>query len=199
MVMAEAITVISFLSAVAALIDIGCTVVDRLNDFQVKMQDVPKAFKHIKAQLPITIDSLRRTKAEAQAGDVDLETRKALTPALEGCYSQIQRLNEILDKILPVENDSSWTRKIKAFWSIGKDKEVQSLLLQLDRYLLRLVLHNTSDTSRIVPQFPSVDQVIMIPARRDPKFIDRPDIFEELQGNLTTHGRAASAGIGGVG
>ena len=56
--MAEAVALISFVSAVAALIEIGSTVVGRLNDFRERAHDVPEAFKHIKAQLPITIDSL---------------------------------------------------------------------------------------------------------------------------------------------
>ena len=197
--MAEAIATISFVSAVATLIEIGSTVVGRLNDFREKAQDVPGAFKHIKAQLPITIDSLRRTEAEAQAGNVDSDTQKALTPALDGCYSQIRRLDEILDQVLPGEKDSSWTRKTKALRSISTDKEVRSLLQELDRYLLRFVLHNTSDTSRALPQSHSVHQVIMIPAKRDLNFIDRPRIFEDLQSNLTSYGRAALAGIGGVG
>ena len=120
-------------------------------------------------------------------------------PALEGCHSQIRRLDEILDKVLPVEKDSSWTRQVKALRSISKDKEVRSLLQALDRYLLRLVLHHTSGTSRALRQSLSVHQVNMIPAKRDPNFINRPNIFEELQRNLTSYGRAALAGIGGVG
>lgn len=197
--MAEAFAVISFISAVAALIEIGSTVVGRLNDFREKAHEVPEAFKHIKAQLPITINSLQRTSAEAQAGNVDSDTQKALTPALEGCQSQIRRLDKILDQVLPTDKDSSWTRKTKALRSISKDKEVRSLLLELDRYLLRLVLHNTSGTSRALPQSLSMHQISMIPAKRDPNFIDRPRIFEELQSNLTHYGRAALAGIGGVG
>lgn len=111
----------------SALIEIGSTVVGRLNDFRAKAHDLPEAFKHIKALLPITIDSLQRTKAEAQAGNVDSDTQKALTPALEGCYSQTRRIDDILDEVLPLEKGSSWTRKVKALWSISKDKEVRSL------------------------------------------------------------------------
>ena len=190
---------ISFVSAVAALIEVGSMVVNRFNDFHAKTQKVPEAFKHIKAQLPITIDSLRRTKLQAQAGNVDPETQKALTPAIDGCHSQIRRLDEILDKVLPAKEDSSWARKIKALRSISKDKEVQILLKEIDRYLLRIMLHNTSGTPSVTPQFLSVQQVIVVPNNRDPNFIDRPEVFKELQDNMTTFGRAALAGIGGVG
>lgn len=197
--MTEVIAVISFVSAVAALVEVGSTVVNRLNDFHAKTQEVPEAFKHIKAQLPITIVSLRRTKLDAQAGNVDSATQKALMPATEGCHSQIRRLDDILDRVLPAKEDSSWARKIKALRSISKDKEVQIPLNQIDRYLLRIMLYNTSGTSSVTPQFLSVQQVIMVPTNRDPNFIDRPEAFKELQDNMTTFGRAALAGIGGVG
>lgn len=190
---------ISFVSAVSALIEIGSTVVGRLNDFREKAHDLPEAFKHIKTQLPIMIDSLQRTRAEAQAGNMDSDTQKALTSALGGCYSQIRRIDDILDGVLPVEENCSWTRKAKAPRSLSKDKEVRSLLHVLDRYLLRLVRHNTSGTSRALQQSLSVHQVNMIPAKSDPNFFDRPNFFEESQSSLTKYGRAALAGIGGVG
>jgi hypothetical protein len=76
--MVEAMAAVSFVSAVAGLIDISCRVVNRLNDFHSATQEVPDAFRHIKAQVPIAIDSLRRTQADALAGGVDLETQNAL-------------------------------------------------------------------------------------------------------------------------
>ena len=197
--MAEAIAVLSFVSAIAALIDIGRTVADRLNDFRVKTHELPQAFKHVQAQIPITIDSLRRTQIEAQAGNLDAETQEALAPALEGCHNQIQRLDEVLRKVLPTKDDSSWARRIKALRSVSKDLEVQALLKEIDRYVSRIMLHNTSRTPKIVQQFGPVQQVFMKAANRDPNFVDRPEIFKELDNNLTTFGRAALAGIGGAG
>ena len=38
----------------------------------------------------------------------------------------------------------------------------------------------------------------MIPARRDPNFVDWTHILNEVESNLKVYGRAAIAGIGGV-
>ena len=196
--MAEFIAVVSFLSAVASLTEQGWHLVERMKDFQSETQEVPEAFKHLKAQLPITLDSLKRTEASAKAGEMDTDTQEALVPALDGCKGQIGLLDSILDKFLPVKEDSAWERKRKAWKSVFKDKETQRILKDLDRYIARLTFHNTSGGIKKAPP-QSVPHFTMIPSNRDPNFIDRPEIFRELQLNLESHRRAALEGIGGVG
>ncbi len=123
--MVEAMAAVSFVSAVAGLIDISCRVVNRLNGFHSATQEVPDAFRHIKAQVPIAIDSLRRTQADALAGGVDLETQNALKPTMEGCKSVIQRMDKILGKILPVETDSFWKKTTKVIRSLRQEREIE--------------------------------------------------------------------------
>lgn len=130
---------------------------------------------------------------------MSLGTQQALSPALGGCKNRITRLDEILENVLLVKGDSSWDRSIKAFRSLNKDREVQSLFRDLDRYLLFFTFHNTSSAAIAIPQLESAQQVIMIPANRDLNFVDRPEVFRNLQDNLKRNGRAAIAGVGGVG
>ena len=197
--MAEAIAVISFVSAIAGLIDTSSNVVKRLNDFHSKVHDIPQTFQHVKTILPITISGLDQIRSKAQAGTLDSETQKALVPAVDGCGNQVRRLEEILGKVLPVKEDSSWDKMRKALRSLSKDKEVQDLLKDLDRYLLNFTFHTTSTAIIVEPQPIPVQQTIMIPAKRDLKFVDRTDILREVESNLKDYGRAAIAGIGGVG
>lgn len=197
--MAEAIAVISFVSAIAGLVGISSRVVKRLNDFHSKGNEVPKALQHVKEQLPLVIDSIKRTEEKSKSGHVNEETQKALVPALKGCKEIILRLDQKLEKILPLENDSSWDRTRKALQSISRDKEFQSLFKELDRYLLIFTLHNSSDFITEEAKTTRVSPVFMIPTMRDLNFIDRPGLFEELESNLTNYGRAALAGIGGAG
>lgn len=197
--LAEAIAVIAFVSAIAGLIDVGSKVVKRLSDFQSKTHDIPQAFRHVKTVLPITINGLKQTSLRAHAGTLDSETQKALVPALEGCGNQIKRIDEILEKVLPVNEDSSWDTIKKGLRSLSKDKEVQDLLKNLDRYLLNFTFHTTSVAFRAVPRSTPAQQTVMIPAKRDPNFVGRTDILSAVESNLEEYGRAAIAGIGGVG
>lgn len=197
--MAEAFAVISFVSAIAGLVDIGSKVVKRLNEFQSKAHDIPQTFQHVRTILPITIQGLEQTSVKAQTGTIDSETQKALVPALEGCRSQVRRIHEILEKVLPKNEDSSWDKTKKALRSLSKDKEVQEILKDLDRYVLNFTFHTTSSASTVMPQSMPIQRIIMIPVKRDPNFVDRTDILREVEGNLKVYGRAAIAGIGGVG
>ena len=199
--MAEAVAAISFISAIAGLVDIGTRVVARLNDFQSKTHQVPDVLKHVKVQLPLTIDSLCRSKARAESGELGTETQNALLPTLRACTELVARLDQILIQLLPVKSDSSWEKKMKALRSLTKDTDIQNLLQELDRYIAILTLHNTSasNPTSIPPMQSRRARARTIPTNRDASFVDRPDLFRSLQIHLDKHGRAALSGIGGVG
>jgi hypothetical protein len=58
----EPVAVIGLVSAIAQFVDFGDKVVRRLNDFRQSINEVPKAFRKINNQLPLVIDTLRRTQ-----------------------------------------------------------------------------------------------------------------------------------------
>lgn len=199
--MAEAIAVIAFVSALAGLVDIGSRAISRLNDFRAGTREIPDALKHISSQLPLVVDSLSRSKARAQSGELRTETQNALVPTLKACTELLDRLDRLLKDLLPVKDDSSWDRKMKALKSVSKETYMQSLLAELDRYIITFTLHNTS-----IPGMSTGSAVFTpdlslktLPSNRDPNFIDRPEVFHALETNLDKHGRAALSGVGGVG
>ncbi|KAL8941379.1 MAG: hypothetical protein Q9216_002283 [Gyalolechia sp. 2 TL-2023] len=197
--MAEVIAAISFASAVISLLDTGTRVLSRLRDFSEASNEVPESFRHLNAQLPIVLDGLRRTEARAKAGNVDQRTQEALVPTIQGCRDRIQSLYDVLDSVLPSKTDSSIDRAIKAARSLSKDKKVQKLLKDVESYLTSLTFHNTSGDTISSHHSAPARRVNMTPADRDKNFVDRPDVFHTLDATLKEHGRAAVAGIGGVG
>ncbi|KAL8985268.1 MAG: hypothetical protein Q9177_004479 [Variospora cf. flavescens] len=197
--MAEAIAVISFVSAVISLVDAGSRVLSRLHEFSEASQEIPESFKHLNAQLPIVLDGLRRTEARAKAGHVDKRTQEALVPTIQGCQDRVADLYDILEDVLPSKEDSSFDRAIKAAKSLSKDKKVQKLLKDIDSYLTSLTFHNTSGDAPTGRRDVPVRRINMTPADRDKNFVDRPDIFRALDVTMKEYGRAAVAGIGGVG
>ena len=200
--MAEAVAIVSFLSAITSLVDVGQKLVKRVNEFHSNTRDIPASFKHTRTQLPIVIDGLRRIEEHAKAGSVDRKTQKALVPTIEGCSERIVSLLELLEKVLPKDDDSSFERAIKAARSLRKDKQVQVLLKDIDRYLAGLTFHNTSFGGVGVTrpmQTIATKHVDMTPSGRDPNFVDRPALFEAIASVMKQHKRAALAGIGGIG
>ena len=199
--MAEAIAVISFVSAVAGLVEIGSRAISRLNDFRCETREIPDALRHISSQLPLVVDSLGRSKARAQSGELSMATQTALLPSLDACSELLNSLEGLLQDLLPVKNDSAWERKMKALKSLSKDKCMRGLLTDLDRYIITLTLHNTSIASVGNSSASLMHEVFLktIPSNRDPNFVDRPEIFRVLEANLDKYRRAALSGVGGVG
>ena len=199
--MAEAIALVSFVAAIAGLLDVGTRTISRLNDFSSKSAEIPDALRHITSRLPLILDSLSRTKVRAQSGGLSIETQNALSPTIEACTELLDRLERLLKDLLPTRDDSSWDRKVKGLKSLSKDSYMQSLLAELDRYIITFALHNTSILGANTSSKEEAPRVTLhtLTSNRDPNFVDRPEVFDQLEANLDKFGRAALSGVGGVG
>ena len=113
--MAEAIAAISLVANIVQFIDYGSKVATRLNEFHTRVNEVPKVFRDIRIELPLLLDTLEKTKEQAELGNIAVGTQKALLPVVDGCCRQVELLDEILDKVLISSGDSSWQRSRKAF------------------------------------------------------------------------------------
>jgi hypothetical protein len=207
--MAEALAVVGIVSSIIQVVEFSAKVADRLNDFASSVGDIPKAFRHIQTELPLIIDSLRRIQSQAESGSVEPTTTNAVWPVLKDCQREITRLQNILDKTVPSIGDSSWERRKKAFLSLGKDKDVAEIADSLSRYVRVLTLHQTIEGSKSESQPPpTYDQLkplcfTLIPFDRNPHFVDREDIFEQIDESFTvrkgSQPKAALFGLGGIG
>ena len=150
--MAEAFATIGIVASILQLVDFGSRVLKRLNDYQSKLGEIPEAFRHIKAELPVLLDALRRTQAAIDAGSVQDESKQALLPAIEGCGKQIKLLDDLIAKALPTTDDS-WVRKSrKAVRSLLYDGKVEKITIVIRGYIQTLTYHAaTSSTFRPLP------------------------------------------------
>lgn len=209
--MAEAIAVISLVSAIVQFVDYGTKVLNRLDEFKVDINEVPKTFRSIKAQLPLIVDTLKRTQKQADAGHFNDTTANALKPVVDGCLQQVKLLECILDKTLPAEKTSNWKRSLLAIKSLAHDDAVQRINSKLEHYIHLLTFHQaTSNTELLIRERPqlltgsSIDRsqepVFMVPFHRDDMFVGRTEILSEIELKLNKQQRrAVLAGIGGVG
>lgn len=115
--MAEGLAVIGLVSAIVQLVDFSTKVVNRLDDFAASIGEVPRTFRHIKTELPLIADSLRRIQDQAKASSVDAVTITATSEVIADCKRDIGQLESILDQIVPATGASSWDRKKKALLS----------------------------------------------------------------------------------
>lgn len=51
--MADPLTVVGIIANIVQLVDFSTKVLARLDDFQSNLGEIPKAFRHIKAELPV--------------------------------------------------------------------------------------------------------------------------------------------------
>lgn len=201
--MAEALAVVGVVASIVQLVDFGSRVLLRLNEFQSSVGEIPKTFQHIKAELPVLLDTLEQTKTAIQNGSVRDETKKALLPAIDGCRTQIGLLNIVIGKVLPLSGDSWREKSRKAVSSLRQDGKVRKIRTDLQGYIQTLTYYHAATSSTLQPPIqnpsPQPTPSSTVPFRRDRDFVDR-DILSELHQRCSQPAsRAALVGLGGVG
>lgn len=205
--MAE-LAAISLAAAIVNFVQFGVKVVKRLHDFRstIPLAEEPKPYRDIVIELPLLIDTLKRTREQAENGQIREDTARSLIPVIQGCKDQINQLDEIL-QTLPNAQDSSWKRGVKVVASIGKEKKFSEVAHTLKEYVQFLTYHQAAAGSLSAPlEVPrslsrecTVEPVFLVPFERDDKFIGRSELVSEIDRRLKIHRRVALAGIGGVG
>jgi hypothetical protein len=72
--MAEALAVVSLAATIIQFVDFSSKIVKRLQDFHLSVNEVLKAFRDVRVELPLLLDTLKRTQAQAESGDISRET-----------------------------------------------------------------------------------------------------------------------------
>ncbi|KFY49012.1 hypothetical protein V495_00825 [Pseudogymnoascus sp. VKM F-4514 (FW-929)] len=144
-------TIVGIVANIVQLVDFSTTVLARLNDFQSTLGEIPKAFRHIKAELPVLQETLKQTKGKIDDGAVEDSTRAALLPAVQGCKIQIEALDGLLAEVLPVAGDSRFKKTTKALWSITQDSKAESITKALRGYIATLTFYHAAMSSTLQP------------------------------------------------
>ena len=149
--MADPLTVVGIIASIVQLVDFSTKVLARLDDFQSNLGEIPKAFRHIKAELPVLQETLKQTKDKIDHGAIEESTKAALLPAVQGCKIQIEALDGLLAETLPVAGDSRLKKTTKALWSITQDSKVESITKTLRGYIVTLTFYHAAASSTLQP------------------------------------------------
>lgn len=204
--MAEALAVIGLASAIVQFVEFGTKLLNRLHEFGDDVGNMPKVFQDTKTRLPLIINTLMRTKEQAEAGTIAKLVTSALHPLINGCTQQIELLYSIVDRNLPSPKASTWERRLKALKSMAVDKDVQKITASLDRNIQALIFYQTTaslDSITLnVTASTSPEPYWVMPFLQNPKFVGRSSVIQELEAKLgqdVKGRRLALAGLGGVG
>ena len=203
----DPLSAVSLAAAVVHFVELGTKVAFRLNEFRKSAGEVPESLRSVADQIPLLVQSLKRTQAH-QIQDKDVET--SLKAVVEGCYAQARALQEILDKTLPSKNDSTWRKGRKALSSLNKDGDLQRINSKLAENIRALTYFHTTaipDVSRLQLQPADLEQELdrtkptfMVHFDQDPHFIGRDDVLQEIFTDFESgQHRVAIHGMAGVG
>jgi len=145
--MGEALAVVGIVASIIQIVDFGSRVLKRLEEYQSRLGEIPEAFRHIKAELPVLLDALQQTKAAIDTKSIRDESKNALLPALEGCGVQIKALDDVIAEVLPAPDDSWARRRRKAFQSLRHDAKVKRITAVVRGYVQTLTYHATASSS----------------------------------------------------
>jgi hypothetical protein len=199
--MAEGLAVVGLASVICQLVDFATKVVRRLNEFRSSLNEMPRIFREIKDQLALLICTLETTQSQVNARRISEETAEMLKHVFNGCLLQVKQLEDIMAKTIPTVRDSTLNRGLKALTSLARERTVQHIRSEIDRYVAHLTHHHVASLYHLSmwessPQRP----LFTVKFDRDPSFIGREDIIREIDERFQARQRrVAIAGIGGVG
>jgi hypothetical protein len=136
--MAEALAVVGVVASIVQLVDFGSKVLHRLNDFQSSIGDIPKAFQHVKVELPILLETLKQTESSVRTQPLSDDTKQAVLRVVQRCQDQIALLDELVEKALPTETDSWRAKTGKAILSVRRDAKVAKINTNIRIYIQAL-------------------------------------------------------------
>ncbi|KAI9860963.1 MAG: hypothetical protein M1813_005642 [Trichoglossum hirsutum] len=145
--MTEALVAVGIIANIIQIVDFGSRVLKRLEEYQSKLEEIPEAFRHIKAELPVLLDALQQTKAAIDTESIQDEPKNALLPAVEGCGVQIKALDDVIAEVLPASDDSWVRRQRKAFRSLRHDAKVKKITAVVRGYIQTLTYHAAVSSS----------------------------------------------------
>ena len=210
--MAEAVAIVGLVASIATLVELSAKVLSRLHDFTSKSSEVPESFRSLSTRLPLLTATLQHIQFQVKDSRFPDNVTKALKAVIDDTSRQISNIQISLSKVLLSDGASKLERALKALKSLAKEDKVQQALEKIYENNKILVLHQTTwhvDTGdRILEALSKLDIIpatlpvpsSSIPFRRDPDFVDRGAILDQIHQKCALPAtRTALVGLGGVG
>ena len=203
--MAEAITALALGASILAFVDVAGKATERLKDFYHSSRDVPKDFRNISDRLPLLLEKVAEIKACCDIGLIDEKRAKVLRGPLDGCKRQVDTLDNILTRCLPLEENTPGSKKdsrfrltLKALKSIPKEKDIQKLQQTLLEYESTLVFYfsdiriSRENTAQLLEGSASSTRYYEVPGWAVYKFVGRKGLLDTISRSFSQQRSADS-------
>lgn len=204
----DPLSVLGISAAVVQFVEVGTRVAKRLAEYIASSPgDVPRSLQAIQNQLPLLINSLSRIKSDLHSSDLDLETKCIIRGVVTGCTAQIDKVEDILGKVVAGTGESMGVKLKKVLASFKHEDKILSIEKNLQTYIQVLILHHVVDPKDVPSATGDEREFFDVRERRLDVFLERKDLTEELDGILGEAARsrvtrptiAVLLGDGGVG
>jgi hypothetical protein len=194
--MAEAFGMIGLAASIVQFVDFGSKVAKKLKDVTAGSGTETLLVQNI---LPLLLTSLKDLGKRIDFGDVDDETQKAVSLALEGMTALVKDLEELLDLYLVAGSKKYWKKWVKAAIAVlmGRNKRLKGMLEDLRHYHSALMLQQTVFIPKATTSSTGIP--FMVPFPKDENFVNRSDLIRRMREILESRGLVILAGIGGSG
>lgn len=216
---AEILGVIGVVATIIDLVSFGKDVLTRLDEFQKNVRELPHSFVNIAVQLPLLLDTLDRIREQSFDNSLSPSTEEALAPVILRLRQIIQRLDTILQEILPSGRAKLSEKVKKAYKSLVVQKDVDELAAVIRDFVNNLtVFQATRNVDLIVPFLKTFEERTTqrtVRIAEEPlsfhmlkydtsynsvgQFVGRERILQNIGNEFRNNTRVAIAGIGGVG
>ncbi|KAK6438855.1 hypothetical protein LTR95_004939 [Oleoguttula sp. CCFEE 5521] len=199
--MGDPLTALGAAASVAQFVVIAVRVSTRIKDYCSTASNVPEAFRRLSIQLPLLVEVCSEYGKLPKADD-----SKAVDDTLEECTRQVDILEKMLTKAVPVKADSGPARALKAVISIGLEKKVEESIARLETLKTLLLLKIGLITYAVLrpPASSSAsDTCFCVPSGRLSRFFGRTSILDRIDQILRPGSRDPKVcvlqGMGGQG
>jgi tetratricopeptide (TPR) repeat protein len=133
---------LSVAAAIVQLVDFAAHYGNRMYTFTKEHLELPESLRLIQNRLGLLKDSLERTGEHIKANPDEYPPSSLLQLSIftQDLQSRCQKLNNILDKYLPLDDAPKLDKIKKGFESIGNDKAVKSLAGEISNDVHSLIL-----------------------------------------------------------
>ncbi|KAF2671127.1 hypothetical protein BT63DRAFT_412193 [Microthyrium microscopicum] len=180
----DPITAVGIASSFAQLIEIGFKIGHRIRLFTSAQVELPSTLRDAGDRLDLVIKSLVRLQNDSDAAT-------ELSNFLIGLKRRMESLDEIIDKYLPKDDDSTTTKLVAAVRSLGKDRKVEKLSEELQSDVIYLTGYLTARMS--VAALTSSGgtgrhlegrKLFRIPYKKVSHFVGREALLNELSASM---------------
>jgi hypothetical protein len=156
---AEFVAVLGIAASAIQVLESCAKIIDRIRQF-----DQAVAFDDLKRQLQLFSKDVDNLRSPNGRQGLDPTTEAVLAEVLGGCRRQLEKLDKLVQSLVPGAESSKLRRTLYGVRSVKKDKEIREILGILSTYRSAIQLHlarcNTQNTAQILKRISLLEEKI---------------------------------------